>query len=221
MKALLLSTTASIFTLAAFGQGIVNFSNASSTPGWADPAFDRYAHWGPGAATFNSALTAGGLVSSNYAGVDLRSLRATLCYAPTSNNDPFLAGYVQASGGAATFKVSTSTTAGSWFGGNRTLDTIAPGTMANLVVVVWDINYSADPLSPAARMGLYGHSAVFQYTPPTDPQAQPSDFLMTGLTAFTVEGDIPEPSTFGLAAIGAAALLILHRRRGSLEGELD
>jgi hypothetical protein len=213
MKKLVLTTAATLLTVAAFGQGVVNFSNASSTPGWVDPAFDRYVHWAPTAATFNSALTAGGLVSSNYAGVDLRSLRATLYFAPTSNNNSnSLAGYVQAAGGSTTFKVSTSTTAGSWFGGNRTLDTIAPGVAANLVVIVWDSTLSPDPLSAAAQGGLYGRSAVFQYTPPSDPQAQPSAFLITGLGSFTV-GIVPEPSTFALAGLGAAALLIFRRRK--------
>ena len=212
MKKLVITTAATLLTVAAFGQGVVNFSNASSTPGWTNPTFDRYVHWGASASQYSSLLVAGGLVSSNYGGLNLTSLRTALYYAPTSNNDPLLAGYVQAAGGSTTFKVSTSTTAGSWFGGNRTLDTIGLGTAANLVVVIWDSSVAADPLSPAARGGLYGQSQVFQYTPPTNPQAQPSDFLMTGLTAFTV-GIVPEPSTFALAGLGAAALLIFRRRK--------
>jgi hypothetical protein len=212
MKKLVITTAATLLTVAAFGQGVVNFSNASTTPGWANPAFDRNVHWGSNALNFSSLLTPGGLVASNYAGLDLRSLRAALYFAPTSNNDPNFLGYLPAAGGSTTFKVSTSTTAGSWFGGNRTLDTIGLGTTANLVVLVWDSSLSADPLSAAAKGGLWGASSVFQYTPPTNPQAQPSDFLMTGLTAFTV-GIVPEPSTFALAGLGAAALLIFRRRK--------
>src|SRR6185369_15770227 len=172
-----------LLTVAAFGQGVVTFANASSTPGWAVPSFDRLVHFG---ITGNANIPVGALVSSNYAGVNLGSLRAALYYAASSNVDPNFAGYVQAAGGAATFKSSTSATAGSWFGGQRTLDTIGLGTTANLVVLVWDNNLSTDPLSAAARGGLWGASSVFQYTPPTNPQAQPSDFLMTGLTGFSI-----------------------------------
>jgi hypothetical protein len=212
MKKTILTITASLLTVAAFGQGIVNFSNASSTPGWANPTFDRYVRWDAIAPAYNPSLIPGGLVSSNYAGLNLASLRAALYYAASTQNDVNL--FTAAAGGPTTFKVSTSTTAGSWFGGNRTLDFIPPGSTANLIVIVWDSNLSNDPLSAAACGGLGGRSSVFQYTPPTNPQAQPSDFLMTGLTAFNVGLPCsPEPSTLGLAAIGAAALLILRRSK--------
>ena len=166
MKRIILTTTAILLSIAAFGQGIVNFSNASSTPGWANPTFDRYVRWGPFAAAYYPLLVPGDPVSSNYAGLNFTSLRAALYFAPASNNDPNFVGYVPAAGGSATFKASTSATAGSWFGGNRTLDNIPPGTPANLVVIVWDISVSSDPLIGAARGGGWGASDVFQYTPP-------------------------------------------------------
>jgi hypothetical protein len=212
MKKLLTTTAAALLTVAAFGQGVVNFSNASSTPGWANPALDRYAHWKADIALFNPALQPGGVVASNSGGLNLGSLRAALYYAASTDFDPNFVGYVQAAGGLATFKTSTSATAGSWFGGNRTLDSIGLGTTANLVVLVWDSSLTTDPLSAAARGGLFGASAVFQYTPPTNPQAQPSDFLMTGLTGFSV-GAVPEPTTLALAGLGAAALIIARRRK--------
>jgi len=213
MKKVLLTIAAAVLTTAAFGQGVVTFANASSTPGWVNPTFDRYAHWGP---NVSAPLVAGGLVVSNGApagsalATSLISLRAALYYAASTQND--LSQYVAASGGNATFKTSTSTTAGSWFGGNRTLDTIGLGTTANLVVLVWDSSITTNPLDPAARTGLYGASSIFQYTPPTNPQAQPSDFLMTGLGGFNVDV-IPEPASFALAGLGAAALLIFRRRK--------
>lgn len=213
MKKVLLTIAAAVLTTAAFGQGVVTFANASSTPGWANPTFDRYAHWGP---LVPSPLVPGGLVVSNYAGASaalagsLSSLRAALYYAASTQND--INQFTLAAGGSASFKGSTSLTAGSWFGGNRTLDTIGSGVTANLVVLVWDNSITTNPLSAAARGGLFGQSAIFQYTPPTNPQAQPSDFLMTGLTAFNVDL-IPEPATFALAGLGAAALLIFRRRK--------
>lgn len=209
MKKLLTTTAAALLTVAAFGQGVVNFSNASSTPGWANPTLDRYAHWSP---TVAAPLTPGGVVASNSGGLNLTSLRAALYYAASTDFDPNFVGYVQAAGGLATFKNSTSATAGSWFGGNRTLDTIGLGTTANLVVLVWDTSLTTDPLSAVARNGMFGASAIFQYTPPTNPQAQPSDFLMASLTGFSV-GAVPEPTTLALAGLGAAALIIARRRK--------
>jgi hypothetical protein len=200
-------------SVAGIAQGTVTFANASSV-GWANTTFDRLVRWGPGASSFNAALTEGGLVSSNQV-PGLTSLRAALYYAASSDNN--LADFVAASGGPETFKNSTSATVGSWFGHTDTLDTIPNGTTANLVVFVWDTSVNADPRLAGAAGGLYGASAIFQYTPPTNPMYFPTDFLMYNLTSFTVgliaEPSIPEPTTIALVGLGAAALLVLRRKK--------
>ena len=109
-----------------------------------------------------------------------------------------------ASVGTASLKNSTSATAGSWFGHADTLDTIPNGTTASMVVFVWDTSVSADPRVAAAQ---YGHSAIFQYTPPTNPLAMPSDFLMNNFAAFELDSCSPEPSS--LALVASAAFLFL------------
>jgi hypothetical protein len=114
MKKLLLTTAATLLTVAAFGQGSVTFQNASSISGW-NPVADRNVKFGVTAAAYNPALTAGANVSSNFAGVDLTFLRTALYYAAPGTTD--LAQFLPATGGSTTFKTSTSTTAGSWFGG--------------------------------------------------------------------------------------------------------
>jgi len=209
MKKLLLTTAATLLTVAAFGQGQVNFNNASSIAGWT-PVQDRHVYFTNNAALLLPGIQPGAAVSSNHAGLNLTSLRAALYFAPSTVNDVSL--FTAAGGGPSTFKVSTSTTAGSWFGGTRTLDGIAPGVVANMVILVWDSSLTSDPLSAAARAGLYGQSAIFQYSPPTSPTPAPAEFLPNNLSAFTI-GIIPEPSTFALAGLGAAALLILRRRK--------
>jgi len=191
----------------SLAQGLVYFGNASSI-GWSNPAVDRYVRWGNlGVDGFGGfGIPRDGLVSSNYNGFNFSSLRAALYYAASTDFDPNFVGYVQAAGGLATFKASTSATAGSWFGGNRTLDTIGPGTTANLVVLVWDSSLSTDPQSAAAKSGLWGASSVFQYTPPTIAQPQRSDLLMYGLT-FPI---VPEPGALPLLLFGAFAVRLLR-----------
>jgi len=208
MKKLLLTTAATLLTVAAFGQGQVNFNNASSISGWT-PVQDRHVYFTTNPALLLPGITAGAPVSSNHAGINLGSLRAALYFAASTVNDPLQ--FTAAAGGPATFKVSTSATAGSWFGGTRTLTGLATGT-ANMFVVVWDSALSSDPFSSAAQGGLWGRSAIFQYTIPTSPTPAPAEFLPNGLASFSI-GIVPEPSTFALAGLGAAAMLILRRRK--------
>ena len=199
----------------ARAQGTVLFGNASSL-GWVDPSFDRYVHWAPSAVLFDPRLVPGDVVSSNYAGIDLSSLKAALYYAASTVTD--LDQFVAATGGPSDFKRSTSATAGSWFGHTDTLDTIPPGYTANVAVLVWDTNLSSDPLSAAARAGLWGSSGIFQYTAPVI--YHPGDFLLSGLAAFDVGMPTPEPSP--LALIGLAVIMCLcfrgvHWRRDAIK----
>jgi len=213
MKKILLTTAAMALTVAAFGQGQINFSNASTISGF-NPVANRNATFDSTAVNASATIAAGANVSSNYSGLDLTSLRAALYYAPSTQSD--LSQFIAASGGPVTFKASTSATAGSWFGGTRTMDTLGIGVTGNFVVFVWDSSKAANPLLAAASGpgNLYGHSAIFQYTPPTSATPAPAEFLPNNLTAFTVgAAPVPEPSTFALAGLGAAALMIFRRRK--------
>lgn len=214
MKKTILTTLTSLLAVAAFAQGSVTFQNATSQP--FPTAADRNVKFGATAALFDPLLVAGANVSSNYAGVNLSGLRAALYYAPGTVADAnWLQVNLAASGGfGATFKSSTSTTAGSWFGGGRTLDTIAPvGGVSSLLVMVWDSTLTADPFSVAAQSGLWGRSAVFSYTTPTSGTPAPNEYLPNNLASFTIGYNIPEPSSMALAGLGAASLLIFRRRK--------
>jgi hypothetical protein len=209
MKKLLLTSAATFLTVAVFGQGQINFNNAATIAGW-NPAADRNVKFDATAASVNAAYVAGLNVSSNLAGTDLGSLRAALYYAASTVTD--LSQFIAASGASSSFKTSTSATAGSWFGGTRTLDNLANGVVGNLVVFVWDTTKAANPLLAAAQTGLYGHSAIFQYASPTSSTPAPAEFLPNNLAGFTI-GIVPEPSTFALAGLGALALMVFRRRK--------
>ncbi len=140
MKKLILTVALAAVSASAFAQGSVSFANASTTTGL--PAGDRNVKWDATASQFNPLLTAGGLVSSNFAGVDLSFLRAELFFTTTSSTDiNTFTPVALAQNGITTFKQSTSTTAGSWLPKTATLlGTTAPpsGQVLNMAVVVWD-----------------------------------------------------------------------------------
>jgi hypothetical protein len=211
MKKLLLTTAAVLLTVGVYAQGTVNFANASSTPGL--NAANRQVTFGPTASQFNAALAAGANVSSNYAGVNLVGLRAALLYAPSTVTDLTQFSLASFTGGYPTLRVSTSAYAGTWFAKTATLDTIGAGVTANMVAVVWDTAFAASPLEAAAKNGLYGTSAIFQYTPPSGSTPAPAEFLPQNLGAFSIGSTVvPEPTSFALLGLGAAAMLILRRR---------
>jgi len=81
----------------------------------------------------------------------------------------------------------------------------APGGTAVTIVVVAYNGASYDVST------IRGHSAAFLITPQVSPLSPPivGD---SGLTAFSVAA-VPEPSTFALAGLGLASLLIFRRRK--------
>lgn len=95
----------------------------------------------------------------------------------------------------------------------ETLTGIAPGATAFVQMVAW--NSSLYPTFAAAEasgaVNVWGASQILQVTtggsgsPPSVPAP------MTGLTSFSLT--VPEPSTFALAGLGAAALMIFRRRK--------
>lgn len=209
----------------AFGQGTVNFSNASTAVGdttklnhWSDTA-QAGVVLAPGLnatpiSFANSNLVAGGLVSSNA----FPSLRAQLYWGASTANS--LASLTAVTGPAAFFRSTTSVNVGSWNGGNRTVDQWVAGEHHELAVIVWDSSKATDGLAAMAGLangsyqGLFASSSLFDYAVPgiLDP---PSAALLANLQGFNIANYaiIPEPTTFSLAALGGAAILFLRRRK--------
>jgi hypothetical protein len=214
MKKLILTITLALAASSLPGQGTINFNNATSTYGSATPShlitFNFLAEG------YNAALANGALVSSNYAGVNLSNLRVLLYYGATTQNS--IAGLTAATSTPATFRDSTSANAGSWIGGGIvTLQGFDVGATVNAAVLVWDASQYANGLAAynafatGSSKGLYGDSGIFQYTvPPVG--SLPSAYFMANQQPFSIPR-FPEPSTFALAGLGVASLLIFRRRK--------
>jgi hypothetical protein len=230
MKKILLSSFISGLTIAIAAQGTVTFQNAATINGW-DPVVDRNVRFSAISAVYSPLLTDGANVSSNYAGLNLSSLRAALFYAPgvvADSNWYTLTRLAMPVSGSpfATFKNSTSTTAGSWFGETRSMAGIpAQNGLVSLMVFVWDISLTAEPVSRAALTGLSGRSAVFQYSTPASATPAPAEFLPHNLMSFSLTselayrlppdawGGVPEPTTTTLFGLGVAILTLRRRRQ--------
>jgi len=113
-------------------------------------------------------------------------------------------------------RASTTTIPGVWSGGgDRTLTGFNFGQQVFLQVRAWDINdgatFEAASLN-VNRQGYLGTSTPFLYQIPTSASSPPPEFFMVNFSGFNIV-PIPEPSTFALAGLGAAALLIFRRRK--------
>jgi len=93
--------------------------------------------------------------------------------------------------------------------------TSASGGSINIIVFGWDATYST-PQAAAAAGAAVGWTAPYAYNygattgTPTTTGAQG---LTGGVGKFGVWAPVPEPTSFALAGLGAAAMLIFRRRK--------
>jgi len=113
---------------------------------------------------------------------------------------------LQAAGFNVPFSTTTAQGGGYFLGGTRTV-TGASGTIL-AQVRVWDSTLGSTFEAVRATGLGYGISGTVVVALAIPPAPAPP---LTGLTSFGVV--IPEPSTFALAGLGAAALLIFRRRK--------
>lgn len=101
--------------------------------------------------------------------------------------------------------------AGQYSGGIVYLQDTAVGQQVSLFVLAWDKSFGATPTLAAQAGAPVGMSKVINYT--LGSAAAPGGSLNNaGIGGFGVLL-VPEPSTFALAGLGAAAMLIFRRRK--------
>lgn len=120
--------------------------------------------------------------------------------------------------GSADGGTPTSDGAGSFLGGNVTIPGYTSGTVKFIVEAFDGSSYANSAAAGLAR----GQSSVFTINSlQTSTLVTPDDILQlnggtvpTGLQPFSVAiNPVPEPTVFALAGIGAAALMIVRRKK--------
>jgi len=209
MKKTLLTIIATVLTVSAMAQGTLNFGNSFSpsfrAPIYADnPASPGTSQTGQSALGIPTGTTV-------YGGALLQGTRYVMAlYAgPSSVTDPTLLTFVT----SGVFRTATGNVLPAGLITTVTdvpIPGVAPGAQAKLEVRVFDTTTGAtfDLATDRGRSGLFLSGPLGGVT--TGGPVLPPD--MTGWASFSLAA-IPEPSTFALAGLGAAALLIFRRRK--------
>jgi len=108
---------------------------------------------------------------------------------------------------------SSGPTIGTFSGGTLAVFGTNPGDTISMYVVGWQLSSGATPDAALAAGGALGYSNPINEL--LGASASPGVSMnAAGMTAFTVSPTlVPEPATFALAGLGAAAMLIFRRRK--------
>jgi hypothetical protein len=219
MKKILLiaTTTAALSGLSAFGQGQFVFSSNAKVvwDGWSVEGFSK-----PDANNNVAFLIGTGtpLVDSIQTSAPTNAnaeINGLLAWNYILNDPNFRLATNAASGALAS--VQTTSLGGINYNGGSPFQvsgTSSSGGNITIFVIAWQ-NIWADPFVAALSGGVVGWSAPFTYSyaagPVPGPPGFPDNFSTAGLQPFGVT--VPEPSTFVLGGLVAAAMLIFRRRK--------
>jgi hypothetical protein len=211
MKKLLGIMAVCALTASAFAQGTVVFQNSTGLVKQWTSASD---------ATLVSATKGNAMVDliTAAAGVSLANPLGTLGAQGFTPAYTTLTAFLAANAGWTSQLVGPVGAANGLFNnGTVSLTGIANGATANYLIIGWNgtaATYDA-AVSGGAWLGTSGTATTTTGDPSTTPPGVAVSLKTTfgGLTLAPQVGAIPEPSTFALAGLGAAAMLILRRRK--------
>ncbi len=222
MKKTLITVALAVASMASFGQGYFLFTGTPRT------AWDAFSS--PGVAKGNSTMNVSFLWAANGATPMVSALGAS---SGTNNQTSGLGGFtpsqlttawtdiltdpnftVAVNAGTSSTVVGLTTAAGgNTYNASGTFGVTgtAPGANYELYMIGWNSLY-ATPALAAAGSSAVGWSAPFSYAAVTSI-GTPLSMSASGLTAFGVQGVIPEPTTLALAGLGGLSLLLIRRRK--------
>jgi hypothetical protein len=204
MKKYLSIIAATVMAASAYGQGTVAFqNNGTSTVKIGTSSSDPAAVGAPITVTF----------------VELLWATSGTAYTPwdTSQNlSQWLAANPGWSAISASIK-SVSPTPGRFNGGTISATPLNPaGDVIRAVVAGWTGGFASFDQAYASGTAFVGLSGLFTVDtgdPTTTPAGTPGALTGTGGYTGQVLVQVPEPTSFALAGLGAAALLIFRRRK--------
>jgi hypothetical protein len=217
-KQLIIAALAVATSLSAFGQGYVVFSSTKNAGVWYGPSSQSP---GSPAALGNNGITVGfmwasqGSVPATGPSGTPTSSSAIVDWGQILTDPLFRFATNSGTGALVTQALNNSGLAqGGWnynSGVSFGLQGSAPAANLTFRTVAWSSAY-ANPWEAAAAGSFVGYSNPFAYATGADSSAAVSTFALSGQNVFGVQ-PIPEPATFALAGLGAAALLIFRRRK--------
>jgi len=221
-KQLLIAALAVATSLSAFGQGYVSFASTKAQGVWYGPSSQSP---GSPAALGNAGITVGFMWAAQ-GSVPTVGSSGTPTNSSTNPNWAQVLGdpaFHFATNGSALVSVALNNTGlgqagwgydpGTGAGKSFALVGTTAGATYAFLTVAWSSTY-ANPWLAAANNSFVGYSNPFNYVTGPDSGAAVSTFAASGQNAFGVQPTVvPEPATFALAGLGAAALLVFRRRK--------
>jgi len=214
MKKALLTIATIGLAVSAMAQGTVNFLNY--VEGGAGITFEQLIY-GPNPGNPGQALSGSSSAdvppgATAYAGAPLQGSRyvAELWAGPASVTDASL---LTLAGSTTFYDAASGAPAGLFQPVTGTVGGVAAGAQAKFEIRVWDTQSG----SSFATAGVSGRSGLFSSVAPLGGSDAGGNVIFppdsTGWSSFNIASAVPEPSTFALAGLGAAALLIFRRRK--------
>jgi len=206
MKKLAILAAAVLVTgMSSFAQGFFIFANSTATAVYEPFTTASFAR---SPATVYVAL----LYSTDTNAVPLAGATATPTNSTTSGDwskvmsDPNFV-FAQRTGTNLLAKPGTGGFSGVFNGGTVGIDNTVGGQTIKMYAIAWEVSAGNAP-----GTGNYlGHSNPFIFTLGTS-SSPAGNLAGQGMQGFGVQ-PVPEPSTFALAGLGAAAMLIFRRRK--------